>query len=126
MGSPQCRGTWTSPSRVTWNSVPHSAHTKNTSRSATSSGSTRSFGTPEEMPRRNVKPTSPIERNRPTATAHSTQSAMASIPEESVPAPGLSEAFDDRGVRHAAALAHRLEAEAAAPAVELVPHGGQQ
>src|SRR5579862_2851722 len=36
------------------------------------------------------------------------------------PLPGLAEALDDRRVRHAAALAHRLEAVATSAALELV------
>ena len=39
--------------------------------------------------------------------------------------PGL-EALDDRGVRHAAALAHGLQAESSADRVELVDEGSEQ
>src|SRR3954471_22190441 len=37
-----------------------------------------------------------------------------------------AQALDDRGVGHAAALAHRLETPAAAGALELVEQGGHQ
>src|SRR5688572_21105757 len=37
-----------------------------------------------------------------------------------------AQALDDGGIGHAAALAHGLEAVAAAPALQLVKHGGHQ
>src|SRR3990170_4951239 len=67
--SPQCLGTWSSPSRVTRSSVPHSLQTRKTSRSSTSSGSGRGPGraaAPKE--RRTDVPTRQMSAARARAT----------------------------------------------------------
>src|SRR3712207_4462300 len=61
----------------------------------------------------------PPGRSRPV------QATGAPAPLPSRPG-ALPEALDDRGVRHAAALAHGLEAVAAAGPVELVDERGHQ
>src|SRR5205814_3205854 len=58
-------------------------------------------------------------QNQPQVVEHSPSGYAANPPEP--PSGGeLTEALDDRRVRHAAALAHGLQAEPAAAALELV------
>src|SRR5437588_8981656 len=122
MGSPQCLGTWASPSLVTCSSVPHSRHTKNTSRSATSSGSagrSSSGSRLTETARIITIPNERMPRNRRTATRIRSTSSVNHRP--------ISvEAFDDGGVGHAAALAHRLQPVPTAAALQLVEHRGHE
>src|SRR2546428_1248017 len=126
MDSPQCRGTWISPRRVTWYSVPHSPQTKNTSSSATSSGSIFSFGVMLATPRRKEKPANRMARKMAAAITHVSQDARPSTHQAYEVDPVLAEALDDGGVGHATALAHRLEAVAGAAALQLVQHRGHE